>query len=82
MERAKIEDIKGQAARISELTAEKYEVRQTIGAEVGWKLVKFDGRDGGSWNSVTSAMSVTKLYQYLIAFIHGAEVVARRYQNK
>lgn len=81
MNRAKIEDIKGQAARISELTAEKYEVHLSVGADTGWKLVKYSGRDGGNWNAVTSAMSVTKLNQYLMAFIHGAEVVARRYRK-
>lgn len=81
MNRATIEDIKGQAARISELTGEKHEVRLSKGAENGWRLVKYSGRDGGYWDSMTQSMTVTKLNQYLTAFIHGAEVVARRYRK-
>lgn len=71
-----IEDAKGQAARISELTRQKYDVHRSTGAEHGVKLVKYNGADGGYWEAVTPVMSVSKLNQYLSAFIHGAEVVS------
>lgn len=75
MARASIEDIKGQAARISELTGEKYQIDQDNGATNGWRLMT---RRGNDWVTVVQRDTVTQLNTYLMEFIHGAEIMLLR----